>query len=125
MSIEDQVHEFCADVRWRPGSGLYGIIMPSLEQAADEVWPHVLAYGRMFGARINQLNYAIALKNDSRIRLFGANVPNLLRGVKFTSVLILGCANRNQILESLTCEYADTYPDLPKVRFGLGDFNEQ
>jgi hypothetical protein len=124
MTTEDQIHEFCADARWRPGPGAYGIIMPTLEQAAVEVWPIVLAYGRMYGALVNQLNYAIMLKNQSRIRLFGANVPGLL-GARFTSVLVLDCANRNQILESLSFDYADTYPDLPRPRFGLGEFNEQ
>jgi len=123
--MEGQIHEFCADARWQPGSGTYGIVIPSLEQAERDAWPTVLAYGRMYGARINRLNFAIQLRNDARIRVFGADVPNLMRGTKFTSVLIMGCTDRDQILESLSVDYADSYPGLPQPRFGLGDIDEQ
>ena len=64
-------------------------IAPLHKQAKDAAWDYLKEYGRMIrGAEVRESELSLELPNDGRIRLYGADNPDALRGIYLDEVVL-------------------------------------
>lgn len=69
--------------------GRYAYIAPQLKQAKGLAWDYLKAYARKVpGTQINESELWVEFPNTARIRIFGADNPDSLRGFYFDGVVI-------------------------------------
>ena len=79
--------------------GRFGFVSPTYTQSKDVAWEYLKSYARPFLCeQPNESELRVDLWNGSRIRLYGADNPDSLRGLGFDGLVI--------------DEYADVSPDL-------------
>jgi len=79
--------------------GRFGFISPTYTQSKDVAWEYLKSYSRPFVSELpNESELRVDLWNGSRIRLYGADNPDSLRGLGFDAIVI--------------DEYADVSPNL-------------
>lgn len=67
----------------------YGYVAPFYRQGKAVAWDYLRAYaGRVPGSTIHEAELAIELPGGSRIRIFGADNPDSLRGLYFDGVVL-------------------------------------
>lgn len=67
----------------------YAYIAPLLKQSKDVSWLYLKRYTAVFqGVKINESELSVTLPNDSRIRLYGADNPEGLRGLYLDGVVL-------------------------------------
>jgi len=121
QTIEDAINAFCADARWQNQPSQYAIIMSTLQRCEFEAWPHLLAYGRRYMAFIDHQGFKIRFRSAASVGLYAADKLYLMRDAHFDGVLILDCADRDEITERLMVQCDKALWDIPVPRFGLGD----
>lgn len=69
--------------------GRFGYVAPFLKQAKAVAWDYLKHYTRPIpGCSYNEQELAVDLPNGARIRLFGADNPDALRGLYFDGVVM-------------------------------------
>jgi hypothetical protein len=69
--------------------GRFGYLAPLLKQAKGVAWDYLKHYTRAIpGCSVNESELAVTLPNGARIRLFGADNPDALRGDYFDGVVL-------------------------------------
>jgi hypothetical protein len=69
--------------------GRFGYLAPLHKQAKSVVWDYLKRYARCIpGVVINESELQVELPNGSRVRLFGADNPDALRGLYFDGVVL-------------------------------------
>jgi hypothetical protein len=64
--------------------GSYGYVAPFRTQAKSIAWEYLKRYtGPIPGREVNESELFVALPNGAKIRLFGADNPDALRGLYF------------------------------------------
>jgi len=77
------------DAALRQPEGRFGYIAPLLKQAKGIAWDRLKAYARKIPhTDINESDLSVTFGNRSRIRLFGADNPDSLRGLVFHGLLL-------------------------------------
>jgi len=66
----------------------YGYVAPLYSQAKDVAWEYCKHYSRGLGGTINETELRVDLPNGARIRLYGADNPDRLRGIYFDGVIL-------------------------------------
>lgn len=66
----------------------YGYIAPFYSQAKQIAWDYLKHYGRDVIVKVNESELSVELMNGSKIRLFGADNSNALRGMYFDGVVL-------------------------------------
>lgn len=69
-------------------NGRYAYIAPYYAQAKAIAWDYLKRYGAPVADRILESELAVDLKNGSRVRLFGADNPDALRGIYLDGVVL-------------------------------------
>jgi hypothetical protein len=69
-------------------NGRYAYIAPYYAQAKAIAWDYLKRFGAPVADRILESELAIDLKNGSRVRLFGADNPDALRGIYLDGVVL-------------------------------------
>jgi len=78
-----------AALRDTSGNGRYGYIAPLFSQAKDIAWEYLKAYlAKVPGVGINESELRVDLPNGSRIRLYGAENYDRMRGLYFDGVVL-------------------------------------
>lgn len=76
-------------LRFAGTRGRFAYIAPQLNQAKAIAWDYLKAYARKVpGAKVNEVELWIEFPNEARIRIFGANEPDRLRGLYFDGVVL-------------------------------------
>ncbi len=99
-----------AAIRCRKKNPRFAYIAPQLKQAKDTAWTYLQEYGlKIPGSTVNQNELRLDLPGGVRVRLYGADNPDNLRGAYFDGVVL--------------DEYADMHPKLFKevIRPALSD----
>ena len=68
------------------GTGLYGYVAPYRSQAKSISWDYMKRYARPLLKSVNEAELQVDLINGSRIRLFGADNADAMRGLGFDGV---------------------------------------
>jgi len=68
--------------------GRYAYIAPYYSQAKNIAWDYLLKFSRPVMAKANQSELWVELVNGARIRLYGADSPDGLRGIFLDSVVL-------------------------------------
>ena len=69
-------------------NGRYAYIAPYYAQAKAIAWDYLKRFGAPVASRILESELAIDLRNGSRVRLFGADNPDALRGIYLDGVVL-------------------------------------
>ena len=69
-------------------NGRYAYIAPYHSQAKSIAWDYLLRYSQPLYRKHNQSELWVELVNGSRIRLFGADNPDALRGMYLDGVIL-------------------------------------
>lgn len=78
-----------AALRCERPRGRYGYIAPYLHQAKEIAWSYLLDFTRDIpGCTVNVAELSVTLPNGARIRLYGADNPDALRGGYFDGVVL-------------------------------------
>jgi phage terminase large subunit-like protein len=78
-----------AALRSRRERARFGYVAPLLKQAKAVVWDRLKAYARKVpGTVINESELSVEFANGARIRLFGADNPDALRGLVFDGLVL-------------------------------------
>ena len=73
----------------RSGEGRYGYIAPYRSQVKDLAWDYVKRFTEPVpGRRINESELSVEFPNGARIRLYGADNPDAMRGLYFNGVIL-------------------------------------
>jgi len=72
----------------RKQNGRYAYIAPYYAQAKAIAWDYLKRFSHPVAARIMESELAVDLRNGSRIRLFGADNPDALRGIYLDGVVL-------------------------------------
>lgn len=76
-------------LRDESGTGRYGYLAPFLKQAKETSWDYLKRFtADLPGRRVHEGELAITLHNNSRIRLYGADNAEALRGGYFDFVVV-------------------------------------
>jgi len=67
---------------------LYGYVAPYRTQAKSVVWDYLKHYSRPICKDSNEAELTVTLVNDSKIRLFGADNADAMRGLGFSGVYL-------------------------------------
>jgi len=68
---------------------VYGYIAPYLKQSKAIAWSYILHYARKIpGVKVNESELWVELPNGARIRLFGADNADAMRGMYFDGVVL-------------------------------------
>ena len=71
------------------GSGRYGYIAPYRSQAKSIAWDYVKHFtAPVPGRNVNETELTVDFPNGARIRLFGADNPDAMRGLYFDGVIL-------------------------------------
>lgn len=69
--------------------GRYGYVAPLLKQAKSTAWDYLKAFARVVpGVNVNESELSVELPNGAKVRLFGADNPDALRGLYFDGVVL-------------------------------------
>lgn len=69
--------------------GRFGYVAPQLKQAKGAAWDYLKHFARFIpGTNINESELYAELPNGARVRLFGADNPDSLRGLYFDGVVV-------------------------------------
>ena len=69
--------------------GQYAYVAPQRNQAKDIAWAYLKRFTEKIpGRRINETELAITLPNNARIRIYGADNPDALRGIYLDGVVM-------------------------------------
>jgi len=69
--------------------GRYGYLAPELKQAKAVAWDYLKSYAaKVPGTKINESETWVEFTNGARIRLYGADNPNSIRGLYFDGVVV-------------------------------------
>lgn len=78
-----------AALRCKRKSPRFAYIAPLYKQAKDVAWEYLKGYARQIpGATINESELRVDLPNDGRVRLYGADNPDALRGIYLDGVIL-------------------------------------
>lgn len=78
-----------AALRCDKTDGHFGYIAPQFNQAKSVAWNYVKRYGLAVpGARVNESELSLIFPNGAKIRLYGANNPDSLRGMYWDGVVL-------------------------------------
>ena len=66
----------------------YAYIAPYYSQAKAIAWDYLKRYSAPLGAKISEAELSVELRNGNRVRLFGADNPDALRGIYFDGVVL-------------------------------------
>src|SRR5262245_30685463 len=66
----------------------YGYVAPLYSQAKDVAWEYCRHYAKGLGGAINETELRVDLPNGARIRLYGADNPDRLRGIYLDGVVL-------------------------------------
>jgi hypothetical protein len=66
----------------------YAYIAPYYSQAKAIAWDYLKRYSQPLGAKISEAELSVELRNGNRVRLFGADNPDALRGIYFDGVVL-------------------------------------
>lgn len=66
----------------------YAYIAPYYSQAKNVAWDYLKRFGSPVAAKISESELSIELHNGSRVRLFGADNPDALRGIYLDGVVL-------------------------------------
>ena len=66
----------------------FAYVAPLYSQAKDVAWEYVKHYGARLGATANETELRVDLPGGKRIRLYGADNPDRLRGLYFDGVVL-------------------------------------
>lgn len=78
-----------AALRFKDHRGSFAYIAPELKQAKAAAWNYLKDYAtKVPGTDVNESETWVQFPNKARIRLFGADNPNNLRGLYFDGVVI-------------------------------------
>lgn len=70
-------------------NGRYAYVAPLFNQAKDVAWTYIKAYARQLGGDINESELRVDLpQSGARIRLYGADNPDRLRGLYLDGVVM-------------------------------------
>ncbi len=69
-------------------NGRYAYIAPYYSQAKAIAWDYLKRYSAPIGAKISESELSVELVNGSRVRLFGADNPDALRGIYLDGVVL-------------------------------------
>lgn len=69
-------------------NGRYAYIAPYYSQAKAIAWDYLKRYSAPIGAKISESELSVELVNGSRVRLFGADNPDALRGIYLDAVAL-------------------------------------
>lgn len=70
-------------------NGRYAYVAPLYNQAKDVAWTYIKAYARQLGGEINESELRVDLpQSGARIRLYGADNPDRLRGLYLDGVVM-------------------------------------
>lgn len=72
----------------RKTAARYAYIAPYYAQAKAVAWDYLKRFGAPVAARILESELSIELRNGSRVRLFGADNPDALRGIYLDGVVL-------------------------------------
>lgn len=72
----------------RKENGRYAYIAPYYSQAKAIAWDYLKRYSAPIGAKISESELSVELHNGSRVRLFGADNPDALRGIYLDGVVL-------------------------------------
>jgi len=67
---------------------LYGYVAPYRSQAKSVVWDYLKHYSRPISKDANEAELTVTLLNNSKIRLFGADNADAMRGLGFSGVYL-------------------------------------
>ena len=82
-------HLLKAAVRCPFERGSYGYVAPFRNQAKEIAWAYLKHYSAPIpGVVVNESDLSIVLPNGARIRIFGADNPDALRGLYFDGVVL-------------------------------------
>lgn len=82
-------HLLKAAVRCPLERGSYGYVAPFRTQAKQIAWAYLKHYSAPIpGVTVNESELSVTLPNGARIRLFGADNPDALRGLYFDGVVL-------------------------------------
>lgn len=69
--------------------GVYGYIAPFRNQAKSIAWEYLKHYTtNLPGRGVNEQELTVALPNGCKIRIFGADIPDALRGLYFDGIVL-------------------------------------
>lgn len=78
-----------AALRDTSGNGRYCYLAPQLKQAKGVSWDYLKSFTRPIpGIKINESELTIELPNGSKIRLYGAENPDAIRGISLSGAVI-------------------------------------
>jgi hypothetical protein len=78
-----------AAATFRREGGRFGYICPLLKQAKEVAWDYLVRYSRVIpGTTVNQAELSVTFRNGARIRLYGADNPDAIRGGYFDGLVI-------------------------------------
>src|SRR5690606_9719062 len=67
----------------------YAYIAPQLNQAKDVAWTYLKHYGlKVPGASVNESELCVEFPNGARVRIYGADNPDRLRGIYLDGVVL-------------------------------------
>lgn len=86
LAIMELVHRAARD---RSGTGRYGYVAPFLRQAKEVSWDYLRRYtATLPGVKVHEGELIVTLSNGSRIRLYGADNADAMRGTYFDYVVV-------------------------------------
>lgn len=69
--------------------GHFAYVAPQYNQAKSVAWGYVKRYGLVVpGTKVNESELSIVFPNGAKVRLFGANNPDSLRGLYFDGIVL-------------------------------------
>ena len=69
--------------------GHFGYLAPQYNQAKSVAWGYVKRYGAVVpGTKVNESELSISFPNGAKVRLYGANNPDSLRGVYWDGIVL-------------------------------------
>ena len=78
-----------AALRCTKPDGHFGYIAPQFNQAKSVAWNYIKRFGlRVPGAKVNESELSITFPNQGKVRLFGANNADALRGMYWDGVVL-------------------------------------
>lgn len=82
-------HLLKAAIRCPYERGSYGYVAPYRNQAKEIAWAYLKHFSAPIpGAAVNESELSVTLPNGARIRIFGADNPDALRGLYFDGVVL-------------------------------------
>src|SRR4051812_27503527 len=78
-----------AALRCSKKDGRFAYLAPELKQAKDIAWSYLKQYSALVpGVQINESELFVLFPNGARIRLYGADNPDAMRGRYFDGIVI-------------------------------------